>query len=59
MNRFKNVPPAKSTGVLGAAAAGIAVRDSSGASINRVGGTLLGWLTFTEPGRAFGPGWLK
>jgi len=59
MNRFKNVPPAKCAGVLDAAAAGIAVRDSSGASINRVGGALPGWLTFPEPGRAFGPSMLK
>lgn len=32
---------------------------ANGLGMSLVGGALLGWLTFTEAGRAFGPEWLK
>lgn len=45
-------------GYFGAQGAGVLFMVN-GIAMSAIGGALLGWLVFTERGRAFGPAWLK
>ena len=32
---------------------------ANGIAMSAIGGAVLGWMTFTDKGREFGPAWLK
>ena len=45
-------------GYFGAQGAGLLFM-ANGIAMSAIGGAVLGWMTFTDTGQAFGPAWLK